>query len=67
MVVVTETARHHRIASLKTELEETRERMNRRDSIIHELRNLGVGPTELAKLSGLTRAGVYDVLKRKET
>ena len=64
---MTETERHHHIASLKAALEEAREATKRRDHIIHELRNLGVGPTELAKLSGLTRAGVYDVLKRKET
>lgn len=62
---MTETERHHRIADLKTELEEARELMKRRDDIIVELRKLGVGPTELAELSGLSRAGVYDLLRRK--
>lgn len=52
-VTLTETVSH-----LEEALED-------RDSCIVELRKLGVGPTELARLAKMSRSGIDNLLKRK--
>jgi len=66
---VTESERQHRIGGLKAALAEAAEQaesnLEDRDQYIVELRSLGVGPTELARLAKMSRSGIDNLLKRK--
>lgn len=67
--MVTESERQRRIGGLKSALVEAaaqaEESLVERDSCIVELRKLGVGPTELARLAKMSRSGIDNLLKRK--
>jgi hypothetical protein len=64
-----ESEQHRRVGALKAALVESVGRVSDgledRDSCIVELRKLGVGPTELARLAKMSRSGIDNLLKRK--
>jgi hypothetical protein len=62
---VTESERQARIGALKVALAEVAERFEKRDDYIVELRELSVGPTEIAFLAKLTPAGIVKIIQRK--
>lgn len=62
---MTESERQARIGVLKVSLAEVAERFAERDDLIVELRELGVGPTEIARIACLTPAGIVKIIQRK--
>lgn len=62
---MTESERQARIGVLKVSLADLAEDFAQRDDWIVELRELGVGPTEIARLAHLTPAGIVKIVKRK--
>lgn len=62
---MTESERQARIGALKVALADLAEDFAQRDDWIVELRELGVGPTEIAHLVRLTPAGIIKIIQRK--
>lgn len=62
---MTESERQARIGILKVALADLAENFAQRDDWIVELRELGVFPTEIARIAKLTPAGIVKIVQRK--